>query len=184
MSDETDRVIALAIGWKECEPQEIKYMWRVGAFTTGEATWIRPDGSLALEEWIPDFHTCANAALKICDWMRGKGYVFESKYNNQWEIYDPSAGVKSIEKWQWMVHFESYSSLDAFKGFAETLPSAICEAFKAFLDAQKVWSEPIEKTPSNWQSFLAQIHPDATEISFEGAHESMRNEFYEWRKGA
>lgn len=33
----------------------------------------------------------------------------------------------------------------------------------------------------DWQSFLAQIHPDANGLSFECAPGSLRNEFMEWR---
>jgi hypothetical protein len=47
--------IAEKCGWKRCEPTEIEYMWRVGAMTTGTATWINPKGEPCKEEWIPDY---------------------------------------------------------------------------------------------------------------------------------
>lgn len=47
--------IAKFCKYKEIQPTEIEYMWRVGAVTTGTATWRNPNGDNILEDWLPKY---------------------------------------------------------------------------------------------------------------------------------
>jgi hypothetical protein len=69
--DKRKQQIALAKlhGWKECEPVEIQYMWRVGAITTAMATWTNPAGVPQLEAWIPNYHEDLDAIHEVENWM-------------------------------------------------------------------------------------------------------------------
>jgi hypothetical protein len=54
--------IAKILGWKVLpEAVDIKYFWRTGSQTTGKAGVCRPDGTPAMEDWIPDFTGDLNA---------------------------------------------------------------------------------------------------------------------------
>lgn len=69
--DKKRQQIALAKlhGWKECEPVEIQYFWRIGSLTTGIATWLDPAGRHRLEAWIPNYHEDLDAIREVENWM-------------------------------------------------------------------------------------------------------------------
>jgi hypothetical protein len=61
-SSKTNWEIAQIVGWSRLEnPVEIKYFWRTGSQTTGQATVTNPAGHPSLEEWVPDFCGDLNA---------------------------------------------------------------------------------------------------------------------------
>lgn len=124
MSTESDRVrIATSLGWVMF-PRE-KWMHKGNPLLT-HPTGKHPNKVVATE--IPDyFKNYDGAADAICEFMRGKGFTFESMGRKD--------GTWNAAFWAWRADKEQPERYSAIE--LANQPAAICAAFCQFIDSEK-----------------------------------------------